>query len=528
MQPAVSVYGVAFFVIVCYNIYLVTYLDFYYERSVADVTIRRMQRIFAALCVLVFVFSTLPLYAIAVYNHPYYDDYGFSAPVHKVWKQTGDLGEVLKAAWTAARETRMTWQGNYTGTFLSNLQPGLFDESLYWVGSWFLLTALIGCVAFFLQTAFKRLGLETWARISLISLTLTLLLQLMPDMGEAFYWFNGGVGNTFNYGLIALAAALCIRLYQTPKRGFGLTALLAVLAVAISGGGYGGGLFALCIGAMGLLWLFVRKGSKRLRFTALYVLMAGCFLYSVSAPGNAVRAGLVGYRVSAAKTILQAFYFGIAQMGEYLRLPLIAITLPLLPAFYQAAKKSAFRFDHPWLALGLGVCLYCAQFAPPLYGVASIGDGRIIDTYFISFVVMWLLFVYYLAGYAARRTAFAQPTVRQWGAVLLVSLCLLGMGCQAYRRPGDALYGVQNLSGPSALLSILTGEAAQYDREMTQREVLLKDETQPVITLKPLTAIPAVFMEDLLRPDAVYDVTEVLCNYYDKQEICIAGGEKTK
>lgn len=487
-----------------------------------------MQRIFAAVCALVFVFSTLPLYAIALYNHPYYDDYGFSAPVHKVWKQTGDLGEVLRAAWTAARQTRMTWQGNYTGTFISNLQPGLFDESLYWVGSWFLLTALIGCMAFFLHTAFKRLGLETWARISLISLTLTLLLQLMPDMGEAFYWFNGGVGNTFNYGLIALAAALCIRLYEMKKGGWLTTAALAVLAAAISGGGYGGGLFALCVGAVGLCWLFLGKGPKRIRFAALYLLMAVCFLYSMSAPGNAVRAGLVGYRVSAVKTILQSFYYGIAKMGEYLRLPLIAITLPLLPAFYQAAQKSAFRFEHPWLVLVVGVCLYCAQFAPPLYGVASIGDGRIIDTYFISSVVMWLFFVYYLAGHAARRTAFAQPTVRQWGAMLLVSLCLLGMGCQAYRRPGDALYGVQNLSGPNALLSILTGEAAQYDREMTQREVLLNDETQPVITLEPLTAVPAVFMEDLLRPDAVYDVTEVLCNYYGKQEIRIAGEEGAK
>ncbi len=486
-------------------------------------THQRLQRIFAGLCVLALVLSTLPLYVIAFDNHPYYDDYGFSATVHHAWKESGSFKAALSAAWESAEHTRQYWQGNYTGTLLSNLQPGLFAEEWYWIGNWFILTALVVCGIYFFMTAFKRLGLDTWARVSLSSLAVMLMIQFMPDVGEAFYWFNGGIGNTFIYALLMLAAAWCIRLYH--DGGFGWTLLLAALGVVLGGGSYGGGLFALCTGAVGLLWVFIRKNTKRLHFTALYLLLAGCFLYNMAAPGNTVRASYIQYESSLVKTVLQSFYFGIGQLGEAIRLPLIAVTLPFVPAMYDAARKSAYRFDHPWLVLAVGVCLYCTQFAPPLYSIASIGAGRIVNTYYISAVVFWLFYVYYLTGFAARRLTLPAMMPRQFTALLLASICLFGAGCLAFRRSGDVLYGVQNLSGPSALLSMVKGEAAQYDAEMTAREVLLNDESQPVITLEPLTAQPRVFMEDLLRPDAVYDAREALCLYYGKEKIHIAGEE---
>ena len=111
-------------------------------------------------------------------------------------------------------------------------------------------------------------------------------------------------------------------------------------------------------------------------------------------------------------------------------------------------------------------------------------------------------------------------------ALLAVSLCLLGMGCLACRPAGEALYGVQNMNGPSAALSILSGEAARYDAEMILREEALNDPTQPVVTLSPLTAVPDVFMDDLIVPGAEYDVRPSLAAYYGKEAILIAGEEE--
>ncbi len=488
------------------------------------INLAKMQKIFAALCVLALIASTLPLYAIAFHNHPYYDDYGFSAAVHKAWQETGSAKALAQAAFASARNTRMTWQGTYTGTILSNFQPGVFSESLYWVGTFILLTALIVCFAFFFETLFQKFGLEKWARVSLGALCITLMIQFMPDVGEAFYWFNGGIGNVFIYSLLALAAALVMKLLAAKGRAIGLMIALLVLAVLLGGGSYGGGLFGLCLCAVLLIWLFAKKHEKRWHVSALVLVFLACFVYSMAAPGNAVRASVIKYESSAVKTVIQAMYYGMAQLGSYITLPIIAVTLVMIPALFEAARKSPWQFSHPWLAAALGVCLYCTQFAPPLYSIASIGAGRIVNTYYLSFIVLWFVFAYYLLGFIARQEiSLPQMDARRFGALVLVSLCVLGTGCLAFKRPGEVLYGAQNMSGPSAALSLLTGEAAQYDHEMTQREILLNDETQPVVTLKPLTAVPAVFMDDLIQIDAVYDVRPSLCLYYGKQAILIEG-----
>lgn len=477
------------------------------------------------LSVLALVIGTLPLYAIAPYNHPYYDDYGFSASVRRVWRDTGSVSAALNAAVENAQSIRQTWQGTYTGTLLSNVQPGVFSESLYYLSNFFLLTAFLVCFGVFYGTVFGALGLARGERVTLACLCMTLTIQFMPDMGEAFFWFNGGVGNTFIYSLLALAVALGVRLLRAKTRGTraALTAALAVLMVLLGGGSYGGGLFGLCGYALVLVALFCRRHPQKWRFAALFAVFAACFLYNMSAPGNSVRAWTIGYQAPPARAVVQALYYGVMQTGTYIRLPLIAITLLLLPFIYRAAGESRLRFAHPWLCLLLMGGLYCTQLAPPLYSIAGIGDGRIENTYFESFVCMWFLYVYYLAGFAARRlekNGALKPTLSRFGAgayrgLALASACMLAVGCLAWKLPGDELYGVQNMGGVSAALSILSGEAAQYDREMDEREALLNDPSLPQVTLKPLTTVPRVFMEDM--------ISSSLAVYYGKEAIHIEG-----
>ncbi len=484
------------------------------------------------LSVAALVLGALPLYLIAPYNHPYYDDYGFSYRVHEAWQQTDDVGAALAAAWRSARDTRMSWQGTYTGTLLSNLQPGVLDEGLYWLGNVFLLTAFIGCFVCFFVTVFGRLGMERRARWTLGCMATALMVQLMPDVGEAFFWFNGGVGNAFIYALLALAAALMVRLLHSERRAgtVGLMAALCLLMVLLGGGSYGGGLFGLCGLALWVTWLMRRRHPRRWHMAALLMLFLGCFLYSVCAPGNGVRASVIGYHASPVKAVLQGLYYGMAQIGTYMRLPLLGATLLLLPALYRAAKQSAFSFRCPW---GVGLmlyALYCTQLVPPLYSIAGIGAGRIVNTYFISFVALWFGYVYYLCGAAARwltrhEATLPALTARRYGALLLCGLCLTGVGCLGVKPHNEPLYGVQNLSGISAALSLLNGEAAQYHRDMLAREALLSDPAQPEVTLETLTRVPDVFMDDLIQPNAVYDVRPSLYLYYPKQAIHIAGEE---
>lgn len=491
---------------------------------------RTLRRLAVLGCVLALVVSALPLYAISLYNHPYYDDYGFSAAVHHVWKETGSVGAVLRQALASARETRMNWQGTYTGTLLSNVQPGVFSEDLYWIGAFFLLTAFLLCGWFFFGTVFgkKGFGLEGWQTTVLSCLVLSLLLQLMPDTGEAWYWFNGGVGNVFIYSLMMLFAALAVRLWQAAGRlrTAALSAGLILLAVLLGGGSYSGGLFSLCLLALVLVCALIRRQWQGRRLVLPALVLACCFLYSMSAPGNAQRATLIGSQVSPVKAVAQSLYYGTALMGEYLSLPLLAVTGLLVPFFWQAAGRKERRFDHPWLTGLVLAALFCTQLTPPLYSGVHIGGGRTVNTYFISFVVLWLLFVCGLTGWVRRRIGISPrlPSALRLGYVFLMT-CALAVGLCGVKPEGEPLYGPQNLNSLNAALSIVTGEAQQYDAEMTAREALLNDESLPEITLAPLTAVPDAFMDDLLVPGALYDVRPSLCTYYQKDAIRIQGEE---
>lgn len=488
-------------------------------------------RLLALLCALMLLAGVLPLYAISFYNHPYYDDYKFSTSVHKVWSETHSSSQVLAAAWQSAQTVRMDWQGTYTGTLLSNVQPGVFSEGLYWLTTFILLTAFLLCFGFLFKTIFRNmLGAGRAETICITSLALFLMTQFLPKANEAFFWFNGGIGNTFIYSLLALMLALMVRL-ATAKRGAPwLAALLIVLTTLLGGGCYGGGLFGLLIFAAVCVYAFYRKNRYRFTYVGLTAWFMICFAYNIAAPGNAVRATIIGAHPSAVMAVLQSLYYGVALIGNYATLPVLAVAFALAPLLWKLAKASAFRFRHPVLVLLAGVCLFCAQLTPPMYGGVFFGGWRIIDTYYFSFIVMLLLYETYALGALARyRERLGKPEVlladQARRGLLIASACLFLLGCFGYKQSDDTLYGPMNMAGGSATLSIVNGEAKQYDLEMNVREALLNDSNQPTVTLSSLTAVPEVFMADLLLPGVEHDIGSMLCAYYGKTAILLEGGE---
>ena len=231
------------------------------------------------------------------------------------------------------------------------------------------------CFGFLLKALFgDLLGLKGPSLVILISLTLTLLVQFMPNADEAFFWFKRGVGNTFIYSLLALSLGLLVKLHRAKSnaRQAWLPAALAPLMVLLGGGSYGGGLFGLCLYGGLTAWAFLKKNPKAPLLALLTAIFLGCFLYSMAAPGNTVRAAVIGFSPSPVKAVAQALYYGLALAGGYVSLPLIGVTLLVLPFFYTAAKAGSLAFAHPWLWLR-GLCLFCTQLVPPLYSGVFLG-----------------------------------------------------------------------------------------------------------------------------------------------------------
>jgi hypothetical protein len=134
--------------------------------------------------------------------------------------------------------------------------------------------------------------------------------------------------------------------------------------------------------------------------------------------------------------------------------------------------------------------------------------------------VLILLYELYLLGNIWRRSEkpfeFSEKMRR---GIIILSAALFALGILGFSRPTDGSSGPKNLTGIEAALSIIRGEAQQYDSAMDERERLLNDPEIPEVILTPLESTPKTFMADSLASDIADDIARLLEVYYRKQSV---------
>ena len=498
---------------------------------------RISNRVLVWLCVAALLVSLLPLYALSFYNHACYDDFGFSVRTHDRWRDTGSWMDTFMAAVENTVTIRQTWEGTYATSFISALQPALYGEDMYWVATAILLTFFLFAVWFFLKQVLTcMLGADRGTFLMAFCALAFTMIQFVPDLSEAFFWFNGGVAYTLMWSMKLLRLGVWVRFAHARRKSGRIlwAVLLVLLTVVVGGAKYSTTLLAVLVDALIVLYGFVKKRKDRFFSLFVFGLLMVCFVFSMVAPGNGVRAQTLMADVSAPEAILQAFYFGIALMGSWFSLPLLVVWAFVAWQLMEALHGCPYRFHHPvWVTI-LSVCLFCAQLAPTLYTGNYIGDGRTINTYFYTFVVMSCALVLYWMGWILRRAEEkrvpfpAIGTAKKDGlriAAFAVAVVLLVLGCVGYRPEGSADYGLQNLSSLNALRSLLNGDAKAYDEAMDERDAAMNDPDQPEVVLKPVENIPEAFMGDALESDNLDYVLHLYGEYYEKQKVTAAEEE---
>ena len=497
---------------------------------------RVSNRVLVWLCVSALLLSLLPLYALSFYNHACYDDFGFSILTHDAWRGSGSWAETIRAAVQNTVGIRQTWEGTYATSFISALQPAMPCEHLYWLTTLLLLSFLLLSLWFFLRQMLVRvLGADAttfWMAFSALSFV---MIQFVPDLSEAFFWFNGGVAYTLMWSFMVLRLGVYARMTHTGSKT-GKTALGAVmilLTVVVGGAKYTTLLLAALVDLLITAWAFWKKKRYRWFSAACFVLMMACFAFSATAPGNSVRAATLMGGVSAPVAILQSFYFGIALMGSWFSLPLLVVWALIAWQLSEALHGCPLRFNHPIWVTVLSLCLFCAQLTPTIYTGNYLGDGRTVNTCFYTFVLMSCALVLYWMGWLIRRRecrscVAAIGTSRKNGlrmGTLLVAVLLLVIGCISFQPDADTPQGLDNMASVSALRSLLNGEARAYDEAMTQRDAALNDSAQPEVVLHPVETIPEAFMGDALESDNLDYVLSLYAEYYEKQRVTVAKEE---
>lgn len=539
--------------------------------------IRRLslsRRAVAWLCALLLLVSVLPMYALALYNHAFYDDFGFSLLTHNAWQQTGSLAAVVEAAVRNTIGIRQTWEGTYTTSFISTFQPSIFGDGMYWLTTFFLLTVFLLAVWYFLRQTLRGLyGMDRTTLVTTFGILGFVLVQFVPDAAEAFYWYNGGVAYTLLWSVMLFEAGVWLRFERTTgkARNILLYLLLLVLTVLVGGAKYTTTLFAALLAITFTGWAFLHKRSKKWAYLSLTLVLLACFAFSMAATGNSVRAQTLSGGMSAPKAVLEALYFGLALIGHSFSLPLLAAMILIVPLSIPAIKASGLRFGHPALVTLACVCLFCAQLAPTLYTGNYLGDGRVLNTYHYTFVLTVAQLVLYWTGWFVRRsehglspivtvdpllmppnmnvttpdaegTHLPAPTEVERveikkiagkkvetglkAATLALVAGMLLVGCIAYHPDGSESYGPQYMAGGSAFRSVFSGEAAAYDKAMDARDATMNDPILTDVVLTPVDGAPASFMGDALSSDNLDYVISLYADYYNKATVRVAGTEE--
>ncbi len=326
------------------------------------------------------------------FAHPMADDFSYA------------LKDVSQGAWNAALWEYDHWNGRYASNFLvlfGPLRGGLDAIHLYRLipAALFVVTFL---GAFTFMIALGRPALPgSHAAIAALIWT-ALFAHVMPDMSEGFYWYTGSVTYQLPNALCLFALALLIR-------GIRNNALWVMIAIVP--------FLAFIIGCNEVIMLLVVVGTllagawsfrQNLRWSAagvvITVLIIGCALLMILAPGNAVRGAFFPER----HQLLRSLGMSVLQTGRFtLEWAACPSLLLLSMVWWMHHRHLAQRF--PLLSSGFGLSpwksvpvLFAVIFLcvfPAYWSTGILGQHRTANVACFFFLPLWFM---NLSVFAAR------------------------------------------------------------------------------------------------------------------------------
>ncbi len=466
----------------------------------------------------VFLLSLIPLLLIARYNSACADDYTYSGWVHCVWENTHSFAEVIKAAYIRAKFAYTEWQGSFSAVFLFALQPAAFGEKFYCLVPVIMLGGLIFSTLFFCRAFFGKMSGGGLKYIFIAVVWLFAEIQMIPSAVQGFYWFNGASYYTFFYSLSLILFGLMILFVQadfTIKKWI-YFAFICILSAVTGGGNYVTALLTVLIFLLCIIGLGIRGNKSALFLTIPFILLLTAFFISITAPGNAVRQAQY-ISPGVVKTVLDSFSFAFASMTDKVNLMLLPWTVLLFPVLWNTAQDSGWKFRYPLIVLIFTFCLYAAQFAPPVYAMGFVGDERIENIIFYSYMFLLIFNSFYILGWCGRKFAckkFDRIMNSDILPVLLLDLSFVFLA-------GYNAIPERNVTSVSAVNSLREGEAEKYYEEFGERLKILKDNSAQNVIFLPYDNKPYLLFFDDATDNKDDWRNSSFAKYYGKNSIVV-------
>lgn len=483
-------------------------------------------KIVAVGAVLALVLLLVPLYRIAFYSAPYYDDYIMGLFTKNFLMQERSLSSALQGALYCAKTQWYAWQGTFSSIFMMSLMPAIWGDDKYFLGALFLLTIFLTAILVLVRVLVKDVfGGDNYSCIVLQAVTAAMLFVLIHTPQAGFYWYNAGMHYVGMNSFCLLFIAALIKLLKT--KSIPATVLLVIIGLlgAFVAGGSNfvtalQGLLVVCTMLALAAWSRSKRGLLLLPVLAVYV---GAFYKNISAPGNNVRmAYYVGWGLDWFSAIVQSFVEAFKHLGWFTGLMTIPVLVLLIPVIWQMVQKSDFQFRYPLVVFLWSVCLYASGFTPSLYSMGNAGLGRTLNVVKITYQLLLILNEIYLLGWLCqylKKKGKAVPGGKCcWWFYLLMGVLMLGAFCLEPKKEGS-------FSSYTAYHYVHTGEANNFYQEYLQRVEILKSDEKDVV-LRPYGFRPWILSTGELSEDPNNEVNRAIASYYYKDSvICKENGD---
>lgn len=439
-------------------------------------------KLIAGLALAAFAVMLVPLFRLALYSVPWYDDYLY-AQAPKAWmEQLGSTWGAFKGAVECVRTQWYAWQGTYTSIFFMSLMPGLWGEDKYFLGPVFLLFFLSLAVFVLVKVLVRDvLKADRASCVAMQAITAITVIMLIHSSQAGFYWYNAGFHYVGMHSLCVLFVSVLICLLQARKKGTKIVFLILSMlgALMVAGGNFvsalQGLLVLLTIGALGI-WFYRKKALLLLPALCIYGIG---FYKNIAAPGNDKRAqSYIGWGYSPVEAVLRSFLEAFKHLGEFTGFITLAILVLLVPVIWQMVRKSKFSFRYPGLVLLWSLCLYATGFTPSLYSLGHAGLSRTLNAVKITYQLLLILNEVYWLGWLNIRLQKKGRKVPEgkafwWfypimGAVMLFIFAIAPNQAGCYSAYGAYYY-------------VHTGEAYNFHQQYLERVEVLKSDEMDVV-----------------------------------------------
>jgi hypothetical protein len=466
------------------------------------------------------------------YNYPTGDDLGYSAAVRQSIVAGGNVFDALRLAIMNSIETYFSWQGCYSATFLTSMQPGIWGDSFYALTTWILLgTFLLSQLYFFhwfLHIVCKQrvsVGIFVWSSVACIQ------IYDMPYPNEAFYWYCGAMAYTFIHSVALIYLTLLGKLLldnQQDGTNGKWKRILFIIGSIFLGFFIGGGNFStgLCISVLVLcllLFCIWRKVPVRLVLPAMIVLWIG-FLLNVIAPGNSVRQSSVSESLPALEAIWISLRHMASSIRVYCNIQVYILIACFIPIIWKSVRSVKWDFRYPLLFVLLAFGIYASLLTPVSYVNGSYGPQRLSCIIWTSFFY-WLLFTeFYIVGWLAKkveRTKLQNNKFHQFTKPYRspFALTLFTLICGFCLFISTLVIGYKDTTAYQAYRSWRIGDAVAYAQEMKERLAVLNDDSVKEVYFSPIVNRPLlVFYCDILDDNQDYFNTS-MAKYYGKEVV---------